>query len=144
QQLENEQAKVENRFEMARKAIAALHTTVDKEKALESEQFRPLRATLLESAAGFYRELEGLLANETDTKSRKALADGYYQLGGLTERIGDQKSALGVYRQALAIRRELAGQPEAGADARLNVAVAVRAVGRMLFATGDNAGALQA
>jgi serine/threonine protein kinase len=144
QQLENEQAKVENRFEMARKAIAAFHTTVEKDKALESEQFRPLRANLLQSAAGFYRELEGLLANETDTKSRKALADGYYQLGGLTERIGEQKSALGVYRQSLAIRRELAELPEAGPDARLNVAIAVRAVGRMLMATGDNAGALQA
>jgi tetratricopeptide (TPR) repeat protein len=144
QQLEAEQAKVENRFEMARKAIAAFHTTVNKEKALEAEPFRPLRDRLLGSAAGFYRELEGLLANESDAKSRKALADGYYQLAGLTERIGDQKAALAVYRQALAIRRELAALPEAGTDAQLDVAVAVRAVGRMLYATGDNAEALRA
>jgi tetratricopeptide (TPR) repeat protein len=142
--LEAKNRQLETRFEMARKAIAAFHTTVEHEKALDAESFRPLRARLLELAAEFYRELEGLLANETDTKSRRALADGYYQLGVLTERIGDQKAALADYRQALAIRRALLGQPEAGPGARLDVATAVRAVGRMLFATGDNAEALRA
>jgi tetratricopeptide (TPR) repeat protein len=142
--LEAKQRQLEDRFEMARKAIAAFHTTVEREKALEAESFRPLRAKLLESAASFYRELEGLLANETDAKSRKALADGYYQLGGLAERISDQQAALAVYQQALAIRRELAALPEPSVDARLDVATAVRAVGRLRLATGDSAGALLA
>ena len=99
--LEAERAKVEQRFEMARKAIAAFHTTVDEQPELGNEAFRPLRTKLLTAAAGFYRELEGLLANEPDPKSRAALADGYSQLAELTEKIGDQTEALAVYRKAL-------------------------------------------
>src|SRR5581483_3517203 len=48
--LETKNQQLEDRFEMARKAIAAFHTTVETEKALEAEAFRPLRAKLLESA----------------------------------------------------------------------------------------------
>ncbi len=106
--LEAERAKVEQRFDMARKAIAAFHTTIDEQQELGNEAFRPLRTKLLTAAAGFYRELEVLLANEADPKSRAALADGYFQLAELTVKIGDQTEALAVYRKALALRRELA------------------------------------
>jgi hypothetical protein len=70
--LETERARVEDHFDMARKAIAAFHTTIDEHPELGNEAFRPLRKQLLGAAAGFYRELEGLLANESDPKSRTA------------------------------------------------------------------------
>src|SRR5262249_31322054 len=142
--LETERAKVEQRFEMARKAIAAFHKTVDEQPELGNEAFRPLRAKLLAAAAGFYRELEGLLENETDPKSRAPLAGGYFSLAELTAKIGDKKEALALYRKALAIRRELAAEPGAGAEARLAVADTLRRVGRMLADTGDKEGALRA
>ena len=100
--LEAERAKVEQRFDMARKAIAAFHTTVDEQPELGNEAFRPLRKKLLGAAAGFYRELEGLLANEPDPKSRAALADGYRELAELTSKVGDQTQAVDVFRKALA------------------------------------------
>jgi tetratricopeptide (TPR) repeat protein/tRNA A-37 threonylcarbamoyl transferase component Bud32 len=142
--LEAERAKVEQRFEMARKAIAAFHTTIDEQPELGNEAFRPLRKKLLTAAAGFYRELEVLLADESDPRSRAALADGYFQLAELTAKIGDKTEALAVFRKALAIRRESAAAPGADADARLAVSVTVLRVGSLLADTGDTAGALRA
>ena len=40
-------SKVENRFEMARKAVATFHTVVDEEKLLGNDQFKPLRTKFL-------------------------------------------------------------------------------------------------
>ena len=54
--LEAERAKVEQRFDMARKAIAAFHTTVDEQPELGNEAFRPLRN---EAADGGSRVLPG-------------------------------------------------------------------------------------
>jgi tetratricopeptide (TPR) repeat protein len=142
--LADEQAKVEARFETALKAIATLYTGVSQDVLLRNEEFSELRTKLLKEAASFYEELEKLLEAQTDAKSRRMLAAAYSQLGDLTEKIGARPQALAVQRQALAVRRELAAAPGADAEARLNVAHSLRAVGRLLYLTGDPAGALAA
>jgi serine/threonine-protein kinase len=139
-----EQAKVQERFELAQRAIALFHTGVSEDALLKNAEFKELRRKLLKEAAGFYADLEKLLAGKTDAKSRKLLAASYFQLGDLTEKIGDQKEALAVQRKALAVRRELAAEPGADVEARLEVARSLGKVGRLLRATGDNAGALAA
>ena len=58
------------------------------------------------ASASFYSNLEKRLAGKTDAKSRKLLADGYFQLSELTAKIGDQKEALAVQRKAKITRRE--------------------------------------
>ena len=143
-ELADEQAKVQARFEMAQKAIATFHTGVSEDMLLKNDQFKELRTKLLKEAARFYADLEKLLAGETDAKSRRLLAAGYDQLGDLTEKIGSQPEALSVHRQALAILRELAGSAGADVETRLNVARSLWKVGRLLDATGDKAGALAA
>jgi hypothetical protein len=52
----------------------------------------------LKEAAGFYTDLEKLLAGQTDAKSRKTLAEGYFHLGELTAKIGSKPEALAVHR----------------------------------------------
>jgi tetratricopeptide (TPR) repeat protein len=98
----------------------------------------------LKQAAGFYAELQGLLAGQADERSRRALGAAYIQLADLTDKIGGRKEALAVYRQALALRRELAAEPGAGVEARLDVARSLQGVGGVLEATKDKAGALAA
>src|SRR6516165_365186 len=105
-ELAAEQAKVQARFDLAMKAIALFHTGVSEDMLLKNAEFQELRTKLLKEAAGFYTELEKLLAGQTDAKSRKTLADGYFQLAELTAKIGDQQQALAVHRKALALRRE--------------------------------------
>ncbi len=139
-----EQKKVEERFELAQKAIALFHTGVSEDMLLKNPGFQELRTKLLKEAAGFYADLEKLLAGETDAKSRKALAAGYFELGELTNKIGSKPEALAVHRKALAVRRELAAAEGADVETRLDVARSLEWVGGLLSATGDNAGALAA
>lgn len=136
--------KVEQRFDMARRAIAAFHTTLEEQPELGNEAFRPLRQKLLTSAAGFYRELELLLTNEPDAKSQSALADGFSQLAELTSQIGDQSEAIKTFQQALALRQQLATAADANTETKLAVSVTLRQIGRLLSSTGDQSGAMRA
>jgi serine/threonine-protein kinase len=143
-ELAEEQAKVEERFELAQKAIALFHTGVSEDMLLKNAEFQELRTKLLKEAADFYADLEKLLAGQTDPKSRKALAAAYFQLGELTEKIGDPKEALVAQRKALALRRNLASSDGADVETRLDVARSLQMVGRLLYETRDFAGALAA
>jgi tetratricopeptide (TPR) repeat protein len=141
-ELAEQQTEVEARFETAQKAIATFHTGVSEDFLLQNAEFRELRTKLLKEAAGFYADLEKLLAGKTDPKSRKLLADGYYQLGDLTDKIGDKKEALAIHRKALALRQELAAIPQGDVETRLNVARSLEQIGWLLFWTGDTKSAL--
>ena len=137
--LVDEQAKVQARFELAQKAIAAFHTGVSEDILLRNDQFKELRTRLLKEAAGFYADMEVLLAGQTDARSRRALAAGIFQLAELTRTIGSFREALAVHRRALAIRRELAAEPGAEVESRLDLARSLRLVGSMLGVTGGRA-----
>jgi tetratricopeptide (TPR) repeat protein len=143
-ELADEQAKVQARFELAQKAIKTFHTGVSEDMLLKNDQFKELRTKLLKEAAAFYADLEKLLAGQTDAQSRKALADGYFQLGELTSNIASKPEALAVHRKALALRRGLAAVEGASVEARLDVARSLRAEGILLFFTGDRTEALKA
>src|SRR5262249_23209112 len=96
------------RLQTGPKGNGTFPTRVSEDFLLKNKEFTALRTKLLKEAADFYAELEKLLAGKTDVKSRKLLAEGYFQLGELTAKIGDQKEALAVQRKALTLRRELA------------------------------------
>ena len=144
EELAAEQAKVQARFDTAVKAIETFHTGVSEDMLLKNPEFKDLRAKLLAGATRFYRELESLLAGQTDARSRKTLAAGYFQLGELMGKIGDNAEAVRMHRQALAIRRELAAEPGADVETRLDVARSLEKMGRQLFFAGDMEGALPA
>ncbi|MDX1929101.1 MAG: protein kinase [Pirellulaceae bacterium] len=143
-ELAEEQAKVQARFELAQQAIATFHTGVSEDALLANEQFEDLRTKLLKEAARFYGDLEKLLKGQVDSKSRKLLAEGYFQLGGLTKSIGDQPAALVVHRKALDLRRELASDPGANVETQLAVPISLREVGLLLDDTGEPAEAIKA
>jgi tetratricopeptide (TPR) repeat protein len=143
-ELDDERNKVEKRFELAQKAIALFHTGVSEDMLLKNAEFQGLRTKLLKEAAGFYADLEKLLAGQTDAKSRKALAAAYFQLAELTDKIGDKEEALAAHRKALALRRELAAAEGADIETWLDVARSLEKVAGLLRATGDTAGALAA
>jgi serine/threonine-protein kinase len=135
-ELADEQAKVQTRFELAQKAIATFHTGVSEDFLLKNDKFKELRTKLLKEAAGFYADLEKLLAGQTDAKSRHALAAAYFQLGELTDAIGDKTEALPLHRKALALRRELAAVVGADVETRLLAIRSLEAVGWMLLREG--------
>jgi tetratricopeptide (TPR) repeat protein len=142
--LAEQQAEVEARFELAQKAIATFHTGVSEDALLKNAQLTELRTRLLREAGGFYADLEKLLEGRNDTGSRRLLAAGYAQLGDLTAKIGQKKESLAVQRKALVLRRDLAAAPGADLEAQLDMVRSLLAVGALLEATGDMAGAMQA
>jgi serine/threonine protein kinase/Tfp pilus assembly protein PilF len=142
--LADEQASVQARFELAQRAISTFHTGVSEDALLKNEQFKELRVKLLRQAASFYGDLEALLQAQSDPKSQKLLADGYFQLGELSEKIGSNADTLAAHQKALAIRRQLAAQPQAELETQLNVAHSMRMVGRCMEDAGETAGALWA
>jgi serine/threonine protein kinase len=142
-ELAEEKVKVEQRFELAQKAIAKLHTGVSEDMLLKSDQFKELRTQLLKEAADFYADLEKLLQGQTDAKSRRLLAAGYFQLAQLTGQIGSRTEALAMHRKALAVRRELAAAAGADVETRLDVAHSLGAMGTLLLSS-DTEAALRA
>jgi serine/threonine-protein kinase len=130
------------RFELAMEAIKTFHTGVSEDVLLKQEQFQELQKRLLGGAAGFYGKLRKLLEGQADAHSRRALGNAYHELGDLTRKIGSQPEALKVHRQALEVRRELAGEPDADVEARLDVARSLLATVRLQKETGDAKGAL--
>ena len=76
---------------------------------LKENQFKSLRDKLLKGANDFYGKLDKLLEGQTDPASRKSLGQlRTFDLGELTEKIGDLPKAMESIRKSLTIRRELA------------------------------------
>ena len=124
-------------------AIETFHTGVSEDALLKNAEFTELRTKLLKQAAGFYAELERLLAGQTDARSRRTLAAGYYQLAELTGKIDTPKESVRVHRKALAMRRELAAEPGADLETRLDVARSLFQTGRQFYLAGDLAESLR-
>jgi tetratricopeptide (TPR) repeat protein len=141
-ELDDEQAKVQARFELAQKAIETFHSGVSEDLLLKQKHFKELRTRLLKEAGSFYAQLEKLLEGQTDFRSRRAVATSYFQLAEVTEKIGAQPDALALHQKALALRRDLAAASEAGVEARLDVARSLIAVGWLLEETKDAPAAL--
>jgi eukaryotic-like serine/threonine-protein kinase len=123
------------RFDLALEAIGGYHTGVSEDLLLNQEHFKVLRNKLLGEAAKFYGKLEALLQGQTDARSRRALGDAYYRLGLITDQVGSKTEALKVHQQALAVRRELAAEPEAAAQ--LAVVWSLLQIGLLQLETGD-------
>ena len=135
---------MEQRFELAQKAIETFHTGVTEDELLKNDQLRELRNRLLRSAAGFYRQLEGLLKEQVDEKSRRALGEAYFKLAYLTDRLGDQAQALEVYRRSLNLRQKLAEADPAVSQFQTDLARTHTNIGALLRETGRPGEALEA
>ena len=127
------------RFDLAMDAIKHFHDEVSQDLLLKEARFDKLRGRLLQGAVDFYGQLETSLQGQTDPGSRAALASAYQELANLTARIGSQADAIRIHRKALAVRREWADRPDAGPEARLQVARSLITLGGHEFENGDAA-----
>ena len=135
-------AREKQRFDLAMEAIKLFHGEVGDDLVLKADQFKPLRDKLLRGALDFYGKLEGLLKGQPDKGSRGAMGNAYFELGELTAKIGDKPAALAAHRKGLAVRRELAPEPAADAEACGDVARSLFAAGILLIETANSAQAL--
>ncbi len=135
-------AKIEARYNLAVEAIKTFHTGVSEDFLLKEERFRELRDRLLRAASDFYGKLGALLGKETDTASRRALAQSNFELADLTAKVGRVEDALAAHCAVLAAREALAAEPGAGALAQVDVGRSLNEVAGLLSATGKRDEAL--
>jgi serine/threonine-protein kinase len=124
------------RFDLAMESIETFHAGVSQDLLLREPQFQELRSKLLQGAREFSLKLEALLKDQTDFRSRRALAQAYDELAELTERIGSKSEALELYGHVLGLRRELARSEPSGSLAPVEVARCLLSVGRLQFQVG--------
>ncbi len=141
-QLTKSRAAVEARYTLATDAIKTFHTGVSEDFLLKEEKFKELRNRLLKSASDFYGKLGALLGKETDSASRRALAQSNFELADLTAKVGRNEDALAAHRAVLAAREALAAEPGAGVVAKVGVGRSLMAVAWLFEATGKTDEAL--
>ena len=134
--------RVQARFDLARDAIRSFKSGVEEDEALKEDRLKPLRDKLLGSARQFYDKLGALLKGQPDAASKAILAESYIDLGDLIDKIGQKPEALAAYKQAVALRRELAALPGAGPASRIALAEALNEQGWVAMQLVDHAGAL--
>src|SRR5262249_1993451 len=99
---------------------------------------------MLQGARVFLGRLEDLQKDQTDRRSRRALARAYEDLAALTDKIGSQTDALGLQRRGLAIRRGRGRDRPAASDAPAEGVRYALALGPLQFRTGHADDALAA
>ncbi len=128
-------AKVEARYNLAVDAVKTFHTGVSEDFLLREEKFKALRDRLLKSAQDFYRKLSTLLGNETDSTTRRALAQSNFELAELAGRVGHKEDALVMHQAVLAAREAL--EAESGdAASKIDVGRSMTAVASVLYWSG--------
>jgi eukaryotic-like serine/threonine-protein kinase len=125
------------RFDLAMESIRTFNAGISQDVLLREPRFQALRGKLLQGARDFSLKLEALLKDETDLRSRRALAQAYDELAELTERIGPKSEALELYNHVLALRRDVARGEPLGSDGTMEVAHCLLAVGRLQFQVGS-------
>jgi tetratricopeptide (TPR) repeat protein/tRNA A-37 threonylcarbamoyl transferase component Bud32 len=119
------------RFELALDAVKTFHTGVSEDALLQQAEFKTLRASLLGQAARFYGKLQTKLEGAPDPTSQRDLAQSYFLLAELQQKIDSNDEALTLYRKALDLRRALAahGEPKAKLDVARSLLGLADAVG---------------
>src|SRR5262249_55573991 len=104
-----------------------------------------LRKTLLREPLAFFKALRDRLQADKDTRpeSLARLGRATFDLGVLTDEIGDKQDALIAHREARAIRQKLADADSTATDVQRELASSYNKIGNLLSSTGKLTEALK-
>jgi tetratricopeptide (TPR) repeat protein/tRNA A-37 threonylcarbamoyl transferase component Bud32 len=98
----------QERFDAAMQALRKFEETTKDAALLREPRFQRLRASLLETALGFYRELQASLEEDASPGARAQLADAYARVGRVNWELGLLEEALAAHRRSLALFEQMA------------------------------------
>ncbi len=145
ERLDEQRLRAEANEGLAIEAVKRFGAVVTNEPELKNAPgLAPLRQRLLKEPRAFFRELRGRLQAGGDTRPETLhrLVDADFDLGDLTNEIGDKQDALASYREALAICRKLVEAEPSSIKYRIDLAQSHHNIGMFLAATGKTAEAL--
>jgi len=140
-----EQERAQNREQMAIDAVRRYGEVVRETPELKNNPgLSKLRATLLKEPQAFFQRLRDRLQadQETTTDSLHRLAEASYDLGSLTNEIGDKQDALRAYEESLVIQKRLARASPSVTEFQRELAGRHNNIGLLQSATGRPAEAL--
>ncbi len=140
-----QRSRAEEREQQAIDAVKRFRDAVAGNPELKnSSALEGLRKRLLNEPLAFFKALRDRLQADGDTRpdSLKRLARASFDLGELTEEIGDQRDAVTAHRENLAIWRKLAEAAPSDHGAQMELARAHHYVGSLLHSIGREDDAL--
>jgi eukaryotic-like serine/threonine-protein kinase len=109
--INRERSKAESNFRRGRSAVDEYFTTISESKLLDVPGLQPLRKELLESAQRYYQDF--LRDRGEDRSVRAEAAAALFRVAQVTGLIARAEDAVRIYRQAIALYRDLVlAQPQ--------------------------------
>jgi tetratricopeptide (TPR) repeat protein len=133
-QAERQRERAEANLELARQAVDDYITKVGQDPRLRQHDLEGLRKQLLRSALGFYQQFAQQRGDDPQVQAERGRA--YQRLGFVTQQVGDDAEALGLYEQAAALFDRLAHDHPDVADHRRQLAAAHNDLGHLHLGAG--------
>jgi tetratricopeptide (TPR) repeat protein/tRNA A-37 threonylcarbamoyl transferase component Bud32 len=111
----------QGRFDAAMKALWNVEEVTKDAALLRETRLQGLRATLLQTALGFYRELQASLEEDASPGARSQLSGAYTRVGRVSWDLGLREEALAAYRRSLALVEQMAAAAPADPDVRTSL-----------------------
>ncbi len=146
QELDAQRRRAEDREQQAIAAVKRFGAAVSASRTLKNDpRLESLRKELLKEPLSFFKSLRARLQADRDTRTESlaALASACFDLGCLTDEIGDKEDALAVHRESVAIRRKLAESNPTVTGFQSRLANSYNNIGTLLSDTGRPADAMK-
>jgi serine/threonine-protein kinase len=98
----------QERFDTAMTAIKRIEDITKDAAVLRESRLEGLRASLLQTALGFYRTLQESLEEDASRETRFGLSEAYLRIGRLTWELGRPEEALTAYRRSQSMLEQMA------------------------------------
>ena len=145
--LDQQRHRAEFNETQAIEAVKKFRDAIENEPELKkTPTLENLRKRLLKEPLTFFRALRDRLQADPDTRKQSLdrLADAGFELGYLSNEIGDKQDAIVTYREALEIQKELAKNDPGGVPLQLKLATIQNNLGVLLRDTGQSDEAMKA
>jgi tetratricopeptide (TPR) repeat protein len=143
-ELDRQRLRAEDREQQAIAAVKRFRDAIASEPLLkDAPPLEELRKRLLKEPLAFFRTLRQRLQAERDARPETLgrLAEANFELGSLTDEIGDKQDAIAAYRESLTIQQKLSQDHPSVASHPNNLAHIHVALGNLLQLTGQPASA---
>ena len=144
-QLDQQRARAEDREKLAIDSVKKFRDAVAENPELkDNASLESLRKTLLKQPLAFFGALQASLAADGDTKpeSLTRLADATFELGSLTNEIGNKEDALRAHQEALALRKKLTDAHPGVTEFLVGLGSSYNIIGAIQSSTGRKADAM--
>jgi tetratricopeptide (TPR) repeat protein len=135
--------RAQERFDAALKALGRVEEIANDASLLREHRLEGLRANLLQTALGFYKELQESLEEDAAVEARLLLSEAYARAAFVTSELGRQQEALAAYRRSLALVEHTAAAAPEDSEIRFALARSHSRVGYILRLMGSLTEAFQ-